>query len=218
MKSGFSADVQSFSISVTGKESHAAEPENGSNPALALAEMIKALAQLNINEPEVENFAVLTPVYINMGQKNYGISPAQGELHYTIRTWSTPQMERLKAHLASIFTQVTEAHQLAFEVNWFEYFPASRNDQACNDLVIAAAEENGFEITQRAYPFKFGEDFGWFSQNYKAAMFGVGAGTTSPALHHANYDFPDALIPTGMEMFTSIISGILENQHPSNYD
>ncbi|WP_367392550.1 amidohydrolase [Lewinella sp. LCG006] len=209
MKSGFSAEVQSFAIYLTGKEAHAAEPENGNNPALALAEIIKALAQLNVNEPAAENFAVLTPVYINLGQKSYGISPAQGELHYTIRTWSTAQMELLKARLEEIFTQVTATHQLAFDVSWFEHFPASSNEQECNDLVIAAAEENGFEIMRRAYPFKFGEDFGWFSKNYKTAMFGVGAGTTSPALHHANYDFPDELIPTGIAMFAGIISKIL---------
>ena len=213
MDRGFSAEVQSFSISVKGKESHAAEPENGNNPAVALAEIIKALAQLNVNEPAAENFAVLTPVYINMGQKSYGISPAQGELHYTIRTWSTAEMERLKARLGNIFTQVTEDHQLTFDVSWFEYFPASINDQACNDLIIAAAEENGFEITRRPYPFKFGEDFGWFSKEYKTAMFGVGAGTTSPALHHANYDFPDELIPTGIAMFTAIILKIMSGGH-----
>lgn len=86
----------------------------------------------------------------------------------------------------------------------------------CNDLVIAAAEENGFEITQRPYPFKFGEDFGWFSKEYKTAMFGLGAGTSSPALHHANYDSPDELIPTGLAMFATIISKILGNQHSSN--
>ncbi len=209
MESGFSAEVQSFSISVKGKESHAAEPENGINPAVAIAEIIEALAQLNVNEPQSGNFALLTPVYINMGQKSYGISPAEGELHYTIRTWTTAQMVSLKACLADTFKRITAAHQLTFDVEWFEYFPASKNDQECNDLVIAAAAENGFEIAPRAYPFKFGEDFGWFSMNYKAAMFGVGAGTASPALHHANYDFPDELIPTGIDMFTTIIAKIL---------
>ena len=61
-------------------------------------------------------------------------------------------------------------------------------------------------------PFKFGEDFGWFSKKYKAAMFGIGAGLQSPALHQANYDFPDEIIETGMNMFKGIIDSILTPQ------
>ena len=51
MDKGFSAEVQSFRISVNGKESHAAEPENGINPAVALSEMIQALSEQNIIHP-----------------------------------------------------------------------------------------------------------------------------------------------------------------------
>ena len=40
-------------------------------------------------------------------------------------------------------------------------------------------------------------------------MFGLGAGKTTPALHHADYDFPDELIPTGINMFGELIINIL---------
>ena len=58
--------------------------------------------------------------------------------------------------------------------------------------------------------FKFGEDFGWFSKKYKTAMFGLGAGIETPALHNANYDFPEEIIETGINMFKTIISKILK--------
>ena len=41
-------------------------------------------------------------------------------------------------------------------------------------------------------------------------MFGLGAGVDTPALHNSDYDFPDEIIPTGMEMFKTIISKILQ--------
>ena len=41
-------------------------------------------------------------------------------------------------------------------------------------------------------------------------MFGLGAGINTPALHHNNYDFPEELIETGIKMFTSIITSVLE--------
>jgi metal-dependent amidase/aminoacylase/carboxypeptidase family protein len=39
-------------------------------------------------------------------------------------------------------------------------------------------------------------------------MFGLGAGNDTPALHNPDYDFPDKLIPTGINMFRSIIDQI----------
>jgi metal-dependent amidase/aminoacylase/carboxypeptidase family protein len=50
-------------------------------------------------------------------------------------------------------------------------------------------------------PFKWGEDFGLFTQNFKGAFFGLGAGKDQPALHNPDYDFPDELIPTGAQLF-----------------
>ena len=36
-------------------------------------------------------------------------------------------------------------------------------------------------------------------------MFGLGSGLDQPALHHPDYDFPDALIETGMTLFWGLI-------------
>lgn len=210
MEKGFSAEVQSFIVKVNGKESHAAEPENGVNPALGLSEMITAFSKLEVTKPEDENFALLTPVHINMGQKAYGISPANGELHYTMRTWSGANMSVLKTQIKSKVEKICEIHRLAYEMEWLEYFPAAPNDAKSNTYVAEAAEENNFQIKERPYPFKFGEDFGWFSREYKTAMFGLGAGENTPALHNADYDFPDELLETGIAMFKSIISNILK--------
>ena len=210
IEKGFSAEVQSLIIKVKGKESHAAEPENGINPAVGISDIIRIMSELSVNYPEDENFTVLTPVHINMGQKSYGISPAKGELHYTLRTWSNEKMLILKTQIEAVLKKTCRIHKLEYEVEWLEYFPASNNNIACINHIEKAAQENKFKITKRPYPFKFGEDFGWFSKKYKTAMFGLGAGINTPALHNADYDFPDEIIETGISMFKSIISNIMK--------
>jgi metal-dependent amidase/aminoacylase/carboxypeptidase family protein len=55
------------------------------------------------------------------------------------------------------------------------------------------------------YPFKWGEDFGLFTQKYKGAMFGLGAGMKTPALHNPDYDFPDEITTTGIQQFYTIL-------------
>ena len=48
------------------------------------------------------------------------------------------------------------------------------------------------------------EDFAHFSQTCKSVMFGLGAGEDTPKLHNDDYDFPDEIIPYGIDMFYSI--------------
>ena len=52
-----------------------------------------------------------------------------------------------------------------------------------------------------ASPFPWSEDMGVFTDASASGgvLFGIGAGESHPALHSENYDFPDALLPLGIE-------------------
>ncbi|WP_179007503.1 amidohydrolase [Winogradskyella forsetii] len=205
----FSSTVQSVAIHLQGKESHSAEPEHGVNPALCIAELIQKFEKLNNNDPTKEDFRLCVPIYSSMGVKSYGISAGFGEIHYTLRTKSIEKMERLKQNVESLLIDVCPKHKLPHTTSWFDYFPAVVNDGFCNQVIKETAKNSNFDIIKKSMAFKFGEDFGWFSEKYKGAMFGIGAGIESPALHQANYDFPDEIIETGMTMFKGIIERIL---------
>jgi len=212
MKKGFSAEVKSVSIDLKGKETHAATPENGINPSLAISEIIVALSKLNKLDPLRNNFTVLTAVHLKMGQKSYGISPENGELHYTVRTWSRKSMVVLENRLENMVKTICAIHNLEYSIKWFEHFPASENNEICNQEIIKAAKSNRLEIIHRSYPFKFGEDFGWFSKRYKTAMFGIGSGMNTPDLHNADYDFPEEILKTGIDMFSTLIKNLIKKR------
>lgn len=209
MDKGFSAEVESLIISLTGLASHAAEPEKGINPSLAISEIIQELNTCNQANALDDDFAVLTPVHMAMGEISYGISPAHGAIHYTIRTWSTLQMQLLKQRIKNIVHKSATLNNLTYELTWLEHFPASENNHSCNTIIKEAAKEHHFKVLERPYPFKFGEDFGWFSKNYKTGMFGLGSGANTPPLHNPSYDFPDEIIETGVQMFGGIIKKLL---------
>ncbi len=205
----FSMEVQSFALTLTGVACHAAEPEKGVSPAAAMAVLIGVLASRQIADPHDSDYALLTPVHLKMGTKAYGISPADGSLHYTIRTRTGSTMRKLVTALEQIIERTATDHRLGYHLDWFEHFPATRNDQDVNGTIASAARAMGATTEERSYPFPFGEDFGWFSGHARTAMFGLGAGTTTPPLHHPDYDFPDELIPTGTAMFSQIITHLL---------
>lgn len=205
----FSATVQSFCITLTGRESHASEPEKGINPSHALAEIIQSLQSMMVQNVQDPSFALLTPVFLNMGQKSYGISPASAELHYTIRTWSEASMSTLCDLIKASVTSICKKYHLKHNINWFEEFPSGQNNEYCNSIIEEVAHQLGLEVIVRDHPFKFGEDFGNFTRITNGAMFGLGAGIGTPPLHDASYDFPDKLILTGVQMFSGIIKKLL---------
>ncbi len=205
----FTATVQSVMIRLEGKQAHASEPENGINPALAVAELIQAFDRLNRPTTTDPDFALLTPVCLEMGERSYGISAGAGALHYTLRTWTEASMQRLKDQVLTLTADICHRHRLGYATDWFDYFPATVNDSECNRLINRVANAEGLLVNHRETPLKFGEDFGWFSREYKIGMFGLGAGQGTPALHHHDYDFPDELLESGIRMFAGIIREIM---------
>lgn len=205
----FSAAVNSIIIKLKGKTAHAAEPEFGFNPAKAISEIINLADKLNHNVPEDENFKLITPVHINMGTTAYGISAGEAELHYTLRCWNNEQLRKLESKLIDESRIIAAKYQLNFEHEFTQTFFANNNDKTANDVVREAAKQNGFIVEEKPVPFKWAEDFGYFTSTYKGCMFGLGAGKDQPALHNPDYDFPDGIIATGVNIFHSIIKILL---------
>jgi len=205
----FSATVLSLAIHVKGVMAHAAHPETGRNPSLAISEAMLSIQQLARPDPADPSFALVTPVYTRIGAPDYGIAAADGELHLTLRTWSEEAMQTLLNSIARIVAGLCEKHGLSHTTEQFDYFPAVVNDDDCNGIIVAAARQLGYTATELPGPMRFGEDFGFFTQQARGAMFGLGAGPDTPPLHSQSYDFPDALLETGTALFKGIISSLL---------
>jgi amidohydrolase len=207
----FTANVKSIILKLEGKTAHAAEPEFGINPAPVIAEILNYAENHSYNHPKSSNFFIITPIYVTLGEKAYGIAAGYGEVHLTIRSWSTALMEKNCKALEKFIRKKGEQHSLKTTISWTQVFQANNNHPEAVQTIKQAAQLNHFTISENETPFKWGEDFGLFTQNYKGAMFGLGAGKNTPALHNPDYDFPDDIIPTGVHMFYTIINEVLKS-------
>ena len=209
MKSGsFSAASKGMTIQLYGKTSHAAEPENGISPANAISLIVQQLSALAKDSQLFSDLTLLTIIHIRMGEISFGTSPGYAEIHVTLRTFENKDMEVLTNHCEKIVREISEVEQLKCEISYSEEFPASVNDTTCMGYVEDSANRNNLTIQQRQKPFKWSEDFGYYSQQYKSCLFGLGSGTSQPPLHNPDYDFPDEIIITGINMFYSIYERI----------
>ncbi|MFT6246520.1 MAG: amidohydrolase [Crocinitomicaceae bacterium] len=206
----FTGNVKSIILKMTGKTAHAAEPHKGVNPSMAISEIFAYANRITFNKPAEKNFFLMTPVYSLLGDnESYGISAGYGEVHFTIRSWSTDLMKQRSEEMVVFIEETCKNYGLSLEVSWTEVFHANINHPEAVDLIRNAGLDNKLSVTEREYPFPWGEDFGLFTLHYKGAMFGLGAGVATPSLHNPDYDYPDAITETGIRMFSSIINQIL---------
>ncbi len=201
----FTAAVNSIIIDLNGKTSHAAEPEHGINPALALGEFLEQSLALANNKPELEDMRVITPVFIEMGEKAYGISAGKASIHLTLRCWNDENLQTLEKNIESLSKTLAKKHNLQISFSYTQTFHANNNELSATNFVRTSASNQNMKITERSFPFKWGEDFGLFTSQFKGCMFGLGSGENSPALHNPDYDFPDECIETGVKIFAGII-------------
>lgn len=204
----FAAASKGMTIKLFGKTAHAAEPENGISPANAISLLIKELNALAKNTILFNNLTLLTIIHIQLGEISFGTSPGYAEIRITLRSFENEDMEILTYNTEKIIKEISQKENLQCEISYSEVFPASVNNDECVSYVEKSATQNNFKIVHIENPFKWSEDFGYYSQQYKTCLFGLGAGILQPPLHNPDYDFPDEIIETGINMFYSIYKNI----------
>lgn len=197
----FNASVNSIIVVFKGRTSHAAEPEHGIDPALAMSDFFQRSLDLNNNNVADPRMRVVSSVYAELGSKDHGISAGRAEVHLTIRCWSDDELDLLQTELEAIAKELAARDGLGLEITYTQRFHANQNDPAMVAHMRKAAERAGLQAVQAEHPYKWGEDFGLFTASFPGCMVGLGAGTDMPALHNPDYDFPDALIPDGVALF-----------------
>ncbi len=203
-KGPITAAVKSLIIKLKGKTAHAAEPEHGINPAFSMANTIKYLQKIDEPNPESEDFFIVTPIYMNLGEKSYGVAAGYGELHLTMRAWNQKVMNKKVNKLMNKLDKITHKSNLQVAVSRTDEFFSNTNHPNAVDKIKEACQKLGYPVHLRKFPLKWGEDFGAFTQNIEGAFIGLGAGQKHPALHNPDFDFPDELIPIGVNLFQEI--------------
>ena len=210
----FSSASIGLIIKLKGKTSHASEPEKGQNPVFVMASALKEIKKYSLPGKNPESIKIITPIYCRLGEQAFGTSPGYAEMMFTIRATHTNDFESLKKYVIDTVKKLIDRavpfNQLIMEYEWVEEFPNTKNDLTCNQIILEAANESNFSTEQILFPFRWSEDFGYFLEKYPGALFGLGAGIDQSALHHPDYDFPDELIESGIQIFSNIYKKILK--------
>ena len=207
----FNCASRGMIIRLKGKTSHAAHPENGISPANAMCKIIQELNSLpaNIRQQAALGRNWVTVIHAKLGEIAFGTSPGDAVVMVTLRSESNEGMHTLVEEAERFSQAVAKSENLSISFEYDDVFQASVNSQLGCDLVVSACEATQTPFVLLDEPMRWSEDFGQFTATVKeGAMFALGAGQSSPQLHNPDYDFPDALIPIGSDLFLDIIRKI----------
>jgi len=196
-------------ITLTGKTTHAADPQDGVSPARAVAELIPALDDLGQGGALDDDFRLVTITHARLGEATFGIAPGEAEIFATLRTAGDAGMAELESKARQLAHSAATAHGLGVDFEVCDNFAASINDPEAYRVASAAMDAIGVPFGDEGVPMRASEDFGVFGWDAKAAMLCLGPGEAYAALHNPDYDFPDDLIPVGSAIFERIARDLL---------
>jgi amidohydrolase len=190
-------------IRLTGRTAHAAQPDTGQSPGVAMARLIPALGALSRDLPlDDPDFRLATVTHARLGEATFGVAPGEAEIFVTLRTLLDDRMAALEAEARALVTEAAAGFGQHIEVS--EPFGHCVNHPDATGLLRQATAH--LPQHPEGQPMRASEDFGRFGAHMPSAMFLLGAGEQTPALHNPDYDFPDVLIETGAQVFLNAIA------------
>jgi amidohydrolase len=205
LSAGTFADASlGLSILFHGRQSHAAYPEDGANPAGAMASLIGDFPWME-HSRLFQGKVMITVICVRLGEENFGISAGEGKLDLTLRAENTRDLQELKNRVLNKAQEYAENNGITLASGEQDVFPATVNQAQDSEFVLQALRAQGQDARMLGEPMRWSEDFGQYSQKVNTFFFGLGSGEDHAGLHTEGYVFPEALIARGSEVWDTMI-------------
>ncbi|OOY21443.1 amidohydrolase [Thioclava sp. DLFJ5-1] len=197
-----------FDIVVTGKGGHAAKPQEVIDPVPISAHLILALQSIVSRATDPLEEIVLSVTTLETDSKALNVIGNSVSLGGTVRTMSAETRDLAERRLREIAQGVAATHEATAEVDYRRGYPVTRNDAAAAEVAAQVAEAVAGTCDRSVDPMMGAEDFAYMLEVRPGAYGFIGNGPSAP-LHHAEYDFNDAILPAGASWFVGMIEARL---------
>ena len=203
------ASSNRFTLTITGKKTHAAYPHTGVDPIPIAAQVIDALQTIpsrmnNAAEPIVVSVATIA------GGNRYNIIADAVTMTGTVRTLAKDGPERVKALMERAIKGVTEASGATYAFEFHSGNPVTYNEEslASASLPVLADAVGGRTKILEPPPQMGSEDFAMYQQRIPGLYFFLGVGNTArkiTAMIHTEYfDLDEDALPIGVRTLAGV--------------
>jgi amidohydrolase len=201
----YAAGSVGMEVRFKGSPSHAAYPEQAVSPYNAIVSTADYMKSLNTDKESFKDFILGTVVNITLGEINYGVTPGEGYLRMTLRSFADEDLDKLCSMMERFAKAKGEEDKLEVTIAYFDRFPATVNDNSANLMVEAAAKSAGLEIIYAKEPTRGSDDFCFFAFDSLSSFFDIGNGTDGEDIHRSGYKFSDQIMETALNIYRTMI-------------
>ena len=179
----FMAGSDRLDITVTGSQTHGAQPHAGIDPIVVSAQIVNALQTIPSRQMDAVRSPVIVTIGMIQGGVRYNIIPQNVQMQGTIRYLNPETREDLYARIRRTVTEIAAASGATAEVSITENaIPTVNPPEMLARARAAAVRALGEEHVRSGVPVMPAEDFAYFQQAVPGVFFfyGVNAPGVAP--------------------------------------
>lgn len=198
------AGADFFDITITGRGSHGARPQDSRDPILAAAALVQALQSIVSRNIDPNDPVVVSVTQIHSGAA-YNVIPGEAVVSGTARMFSDELRAFLRERITGIADGIAATHGVKVKVDIRDIFtPLVNNEPLSRAFAQMAREVMGEEnVLLGGQPVTGSEDFADMLQAVPGAYFTIGHAGTG-ALHNDGFSFDDTILPIGSTLLARI--------------
>lgn len=200
------AGAAMFDITITGKGSHGARPEDSIDPVVVACHLGAALQSIVSRNLPPQDMAVLSITRIQGGEA-YNVIPQTATMGGTVRVFKNATMQMVEANMKRLAGSIAAGFGAEASVDFRNVFvPLMNNEHHAHAFADAAVALVGdAKVDRNKPPANASEDFSFMLEKVPGAYINLGNGEDSAQVHNPAYNFNDAAIPYGVALFASIV-------------
>jgi hippurate hydrolase len=212
-----------FDLEITGRGSHAAQPQNSIDPVMIAVQITQAWQTIVSRSTDPIEAAVLSVTQIHSGSAT-NIVPDTAYLNGTVRTFSSDVLDMIASRMRSIAVGIATGFGATAEFRFKRNYPPLVNHRAETTLAIGVMREvvGDTNVNADVTPTMGAEDFSFMLQekpgcyvflgNGDGQHRNTGHGDGPCMLHSSSYDFNDALLPIGATYWVQLAEAYLRTE------
>ena len=199
-----------FTLVIKGKGGHGAMPHMCIDPIDTAAQVINSLQRIVSRRMNPQNPTVVTIGAIK-GGSTFNIIPDTVEMQGTTRTFDRTIWESWPERMEQVIKGVCDAAGAEYELDYNQGYPPTLNDAVMAEIAgRCAADTVGADKVVEPEPTMGGEDMSFYLERSKGCFIFLGTGTKGCApLHNSRFDFDEAVLLTGVELYCRMLLELL---------
>jgi hippurate hydrolase len=199
------AAVDEFHIHITGKGGHGAMPHETRDPVVAACGIAQAIQTIVSRNHYALEDLVVSVTQIHTGTVD-NVIPETAYINGTVRTFAPHVQAMVMERMEAITRGQAESYGVRAELEYEIGYPATINDPERAGFAAQVAAEIAGEdrVVPDAGREMGAEDFAYMLQKRPGAYLFLGQGE-GQGLHHAEYEFNDAVAPVGASFFARLV-------------